>query len=135
MNPLLFTSITELASKVLDRWIPDKQKQAEAQLELQKELLAYDWKGIELEFADRANARALAEKEIASSSPVTAFLAAIVRPVWGIGAFALVTYSLTQNYAISPEINELIKVVIQFYFGGRVIEKIIPTVASALKKS
>ena len=129
MNPLLFTSITELASKVLDRWIPDKQKQAEAQLELQKELLAYDWKGIELEFADRANARALAEKEIASSSPV------IVRPVWGIGAFALVTYSLIQNYAISDEINELIKVVIQFYFGGRVIEKIIPTVASAFKKS
>jgi hypothetical protein len=96
--------------------------------------MEYDWKGVELEFSDRANARALAEKEIATSSPLTAFLAAAVRPIWGIGAFCLVTYSITQNYVIPAGINSLIETVIQFYFGGRVIEKVVPVVAAALRK-
>lgn len=134
MNPLLFSSVFELGSKLIDRLIPDKQKQAEAQLDLQKLIMEYDWKGVELEFSDRANARALAEKEIATSSPLTAFLAAAVRPIWGIGAFCLVTYSITHDYAIPSGINSLIETVIQFYFGGRVIEKVVPVVAAALRK-
>ena len=135
MSPLLFKSISDIALGLIDRFIPDNQKQAEAQLDLQKTLLEYNWKAIETEFSDLANARGLAEAEIAKSSPLTSFLAAAVRPVWGIGAFALVAYSFIYSKEIDSVMAGMIEIVIQFYFGGRVIEKIAPIIGSAFKKS
>ena len=101
---------------------------------LQTELLAYDWKATEAVYQDRADARSLASIEIARGNALSSFLAAIVRPVWGLGCFALVSYSVISNFEIGAALQSIIELVLVFYFGGRTIEKIAPLAASVIKK-
>jgi hypothetical protein len=107
---------------------------AKLQAELTLELMKQDWSRIEAEYADRNSARQLAAAEIAKGNAFTSLLAAIVRPLWGIGAFVLVSYSVIYGVAISSVLNDIIQTVLMFYFGGRVIEKVTPSIVNAFKK-
>lgn len=137
MLQLLLPLLSNLLPDVLRRVLPERISEAEqAQLaqQLQVELLKQDWQGIELEFKDRDSARGLAAQEIAKGNAWTSAAAAMVRPLWGIGCFVLVAYSVLASYEIKPVLQSIIETVLMFYFGGRVIEKIAPMVMSGLGK-
>lgn len=138
MIDLILPFLGKIVPDVLKRVLPaEKMSEAErANLEQQLtlELMKADWKQVEAEFADRASARDLAKADIAQGNAITSALAAFVRPLWGIGAFILVAYSVTTNSAITAPIQAIIETVLMFYFGGRVIEKIIPSITSTMKK-
>ena len=87
------------------------------------------------EFTDRADARNLATQEIAKGNAITCALAASVRPVWGLGAFIIVAYSVLTNYTISANLESIIEMVLMFYFGGRTIEKITPHAAQVMQNN
>ena len=81
---------------------------------------------------DLASARDLGKADIAAGNAFTGALAAIVRPLWGIGAFCLVAYYAISHVPIDTGLKDIIELVIQFYFGGRVIEKIAPHITNAI---
>lgn len=138
MPTILVSLLSSLLPDVIKRVLPpEKMSEAEAaklQAELTLELMKQDWSRIEAEFADRNSARQLAAAEIAKGNALTSFFAAVVRPLWGIGAFVLVTYSVIYGVAISSVLNDIIQTVLMFYFGGRVIEKVTPSIVNAFKK-
>lgn len=138
MPALLISLLSQILPDVIKRVLPaEKMSEAEAaqlQAELTNELAKQDWQKIEAEYADRNSARQLAAQDIARGNALTGFLAATVRPVWGFGAFALVTWSVVQQVAIAPELQDIIQTVLYFYFGGRTIEKVTPAIIGALKK-
>lgn len=113
---------------------PEKMTEAESaqvQLELTKAMMAQNWDEIEAEYKDRDSARNLAAQDIAKGNAFTGLMAATVRPIWGFGAFALVTYSVVTHIPIAPQLQDIIQTVLYFYFGGRTLEKITPHVAEA----
>lgn len=138
MIELILPFLGKVLPDVLKRVLPaEKMSEAErANLEQQLtlELMKADWKQVEAEFEDRKSARELAKEDIAKGNAFTSAAAAIVRPLWGIGAFVLVTYSVVTNSVITAPIQSIIETVLMFYFGGRVIEKIIPSITGAIKK-
>jgi len=138
MPTILITLLSSLIPDVIKRVLPpEKMSEADAaklQAELTLALMKQDWDRIEAEYADRNSARQLAAAEIAKGNALTSLLAAVVRPLWGIGAFVLVAYSVIYGVAISNVLNDIIQTVLMFYFGGRVIEKVTPTIVGALKK-
>ena len=135
---LLITPVAEIIKSVVTRILPAEKISEIDRLKLESEttaaIMAYDWQQIEAEYKDRSNARALAEVEIAKGNAFTGLLAAIVRPVWGLGAFTLVAYSLVSDKEISVALDSIIQTVLMFYFGGRTIEKIAPLVTSAMSR-
>jgi len=138
MPTILINLLSSLIPDVIKRVLPpEKMSETDAaklQAELALALMKQDWDKIEAEYADRNSARQLAAAEIAKGNALTSLLAAIVRPLWGIGAFVLVAYSVIYGVAISNVLNDIIQTVLMFYFGGRVIEKVTPTIVGALKK-
>lgn len=138
MLELILPFIGKVVPDILKRVLPaEKMSEAErANLEQQLtlELMKADWKQVEAEFADRASARDLAKADIAQGNAITSAMAALVRPLWGIGAFVLVAYSVATNAAISAPIQAIIETVLMFYFGGRTIEKITPVITRMMNK-
>lgn len=138
MSALLLGLLNSVLPNVLNRVLPaEKMSEADRanlQQQLTLELLKQNWQQVEAEYADRASARGLAEKDIAGGNAVTSFLAATVRPAWGFGALALVSYSVLTGGAIASAYSDIIQTVLFFYFGGRTIEKITPHVTEALSK-
>ena len=138
MMSLILPFLSGILPDVLKRILPaEKMSEADrANLEQQltMELMKADWKQVEAEFADRNSARELGRSDIAVGNALTGFLSATVRPLWGIGAFVLVAYSVALGYTISTPIQAIIETVLMFYFGGRIIEKITPVISQALKK-
>jgi hypothetical protein len=130
--PLLQTLIPSVINRVLPAEKMSEADRAKLALEVQKELLSQDWNRIEAEFADRASARTLAAADIAKGNAFTSMLAAFVRPAWGFGALAVVIYSVGWHYQISDALKEIIDTVLYFYFGGRVIEKVMPHASAAI---
>jgi len=138
MLSLILPFLTGVLPDILKRILPaekmSESERASIEQQLTLELMKADWKSVEAEFADRASARDLGKADIAVGNAFTGFLSATVRPLWGIGAFILVAYSVVAQYTISTPIQAIIETVLMFYFGGRVIEKIIPAITSAMKK-
>ena len=138
MMSLILPFLSGILPDVLKRILPaEKMNEADrANLEQQLtlELMKADWKQVEAEYADRNSARELGKADIAAGNALTGFLSATVRPLWGIGAFVLVAYSVVVGYAIAAPIQAIIETVLMFYFGGRVIEKITPSISSVFKK-
>ncbi len=95
-------------------------------------LAGQDWKEVEASYADMASARDLAKADIAKGNAFTGFLSAIVRPLWGIGAFVLVTHYAISHVPIDQGLQSIIQTVIWFYFGGRVVEKVTPHITAAI---
>lgn len=135
---LILPFLSGILPDVLKRILPaEKMSEADrANLEQQltMELLKADWKQVEAEYADRNSARELGKADIAAGNALTGFLSATVRPLWGIGAFILVAYSVVVGYAIASPIQAIIEAVLLYFFGGRVIEKITPTISGVFKK-
>jgi len=138
MIELILPLLGKLLPDVLRRILPAEKiseaEQAQIAQAMQVELLKQDWQGIEAEFKDRDSARGLAAQEIAKGNAWTSAAAAMVRPLWGVGCFVLVGYSVLYSYTITPVLQSIIETVLYFYFGGRVIEKIAPVVMMGLSK-
>lgn len=135
---ILATILPGLISDTVRRVLPAEKMSDVDRARLEQELtlavMAQDWRAVEAEFADRSNARMLAEKDVAGGNAFTTALSALVRPVWGFGALALVTYSVLTGFEIAGALDEIVQTVIWFYFGGRVVEKITPHITSAISR-
>jgi hypothetical protein len=132
--PKLMGLLPDVIRRVLPAEKISEAEQAQLAQALQLEIMAMDWKGIEAEFKDRDSARNLAAQEIAKGNAWTSAAAAMVRPLWGIGCFLLVAYSVLASYEITPVLRSIIETVLMFYFGGRVIEKVLPTIMAGVNK-
>lgn len=134
----IFTLLAGLLPDVIKRVLPaEKMSEADAaklQADMTLELLKQDWGKIEAEYEDRASARQLATADIAKGNAFTGILAAFVRPAWGFGALAMVGYSVIYGVTISSPLQEIIQTVLFFYFGGRTIEKVVPTITQGMKR-
>ena len=95
----------------------------------QETLLRMTIEAARVDEADVASARGLAAQEIARGNAWTSAAAAWVRPVAGFGAIALVGHSHLAGIPMDVTTAGLVGTVFQFYFGGRVVEKIMPHVA------
>lgn len=144
--PLIVGPVASLLDTVLTRILPgvkmseeDKTKLAN---EMQLAVMKQDWSGIEKEFQDRADARALATKDVERGNAFTNILAATVRPAYGFWGLAILTLLVIgkQIHVIEPDaatmalVQDVVKTVISFYFGGRVVEKVTSTITDALKR-
>lgn len=138
MPALIFGLLNSILPGVINRVLPpekmSEEDSAKLQQELALELMKQDWQGIEAEYADRSNARNLAAQDIAGGNNITRFLSATVRPAWGFGALVLVSYSVITHSAIESTYADIIQTVLFFYFGGRTLEKVTPTIVGAFKK-
>ena len=132
--PFLSNIIPDVLKRVLPAEKMSDAERANLEQQLTLELMKADWKQVEAEFADRASARELGKADIAVGNAWTGIAAAVVRPLWGIGAFVLVAYSVIAQYTIAAPVQAIIESVLMFYFGGRLIEKITPTITAAFKK-
>lgn len=133
LGNLLPGLVSDVSKRVLPPEKMSEEERAKLSTELTLEMMKQDWSVVEAEFKDRADARSLAAQEIAKGNAFTAFLAATVRPVWGYGALAAVTYSVLTKTPIDPSLKDIIQTVLQFFFGGRVIEKVTPAVVTAVR--
>ena len=78
---------------------------------------------------DIADARGLAAKEIAKSNPAAASFSSLIRPLAGFTAIVSVAYSVGVHQDLTPAVSGIVGTIIEFYFGGRVIEKVMPHVS------
>jgi hypothetical protein len=138
MGALILSMLNNILPNVLNRVLPAEKMseadRAKIQQDLTLELLKQNWQEVEAQYADRADARALAKSDIAGGNAFTSILAATVRPAWGFGALALVSYSVIHGSDIQSTYADIIQTVLFFYFGGRTIEKVTPAIISAIKK-
>lgn len=134
--PLLVGPVASLLDTVLKRVLPgvkmDEADKVKLAQELQLETMKLDWSGVEKEFQDRSDARALAQKDVEHGNAFTAVLAATVRPVWGYASLVVVAYPYLAGalglpgVVIDDNTRSVVQTVIMFYFGGRTIEKVLP---------
>ncbi len=137
------SSVADLVNGIIKRVLPEKMSEAEAaklQNDVTMELLKADWAGVEKEFNDRADARALAKADVEKGNWFTNILAATVRPVFAYvsmvaffvpmavrmtTAFMHHTFTDAQLASISmnPIEQNIVLSIIYFYFGGRTVEK------------
>lgn len=137
MLNLILPFLTGVLPDILKRVLPEKISEAEKatiQQNLTLELAKMDLQSVEAEYADRNSARLLAAADIAKGNAFTGALAAIVRPLWGIGTFVIVAYSVGSGYEIKAPLQAIIETLLMFYFGGRVIEKVSPHITGAINK-
>lgn len=138
MPGILLSILSSIIPDVVKRVMPaEKMSEADAaqlQAALTMELMKQDWAKVEAEYQDRASARQLAAQDIAKGNAFTGILAAFVRPAWGFGALAVVGYSVVSSAPIGAPLQEIIQTVLWFYFGGRTVEKIAPTVMQRLNR-
>ena len=128
---LLVGPLLEITKSVISKVLPPDKLAESDRLQLEQEfqlaIMAQDWRAVEAEMADRASARTLAASDIAKGNALSSFLAAVVRPTWGLGALVLVAYSIVSDVPIQPVFESIVQTVLMFYFGGRTLEKVLPT--------
>ncbi len=130
--PFLSNVLPDVLKRVLPAEKMSEAESAKVQADITLELMKQDWAQVEAAYADRKDARALAAQDIANGNALTTFLAATVRPLWGLGAFVLVGWCTWKQLPIPGALENIIEMVLGFYFGGRVVEKIMPTVAGMI---
>lgn len=81
---------------------------------------------------DRAGAREAEGVELAKGYAWTAALSALVRPLWGVGCFALIAYYGATGQAIDPTLSGIVDTVLLYFFGSRLAEKLAPTIAGVI---
>jgi len=135
---MLIGPVANLIDSAIKRWGPaekmsEKDKAELAQI-MQLEILKQDWSSVEKEYQDRADARALAAKDVEKGNAFTGILAATVRPIWGFASLVVVAYPYAAapmglpSVTIDESTKSIIQTVIMFYFGGRTIEKVLPLI-------
>ena len=136
MPTLLLNMLSGILPDVIKRVLPAEKiseaDQAQLAQALQLELMKQDWQQIEAEYKDRDSARGLAAQEIAKGNAFTSALAALVRPVAGFGCIYLVGHAHFAAMPLDANTAGIVQTVFQFYFGGRVIEKVLPMMAAGV---
>lgn len=132
LMPLLSNLIPDVIKRVLPGEKISEADQAKLAQEMQLAVMNQDWQQIEAAYKDRQDARALAAQEIAKGNALTTFLAATVRPLWGLGALVLVGWSTYKQLPIPAPLENIIEMVLAFYFGGRLVEKVAPAIVNSL---
>ncbi len=142
MFELLINPVSDLLTEVFKRVLPpekmSEKERAEAETQLRLALMQADWTKVEKEFEDRMSARLLAEKELEKGNAFTNMLAAVHRPLWSLTCLLLFAWIVLgpqfglPPLALPPLVETVYITVIQFYFGGRTLEKIVSMAAPVL---
>jgi hypothetical protein len=135
INPIVET-VTSIIKSVLPAEKMSEKERADIEAKTRDKLLKADWKYLEVEMKDRANARALAMKDAEKGNVYTTLLAAIHRPLWSIITLILFAWTIIAPSLGFPEVilqevhKSIMQSIIVFYFGGRSVEKIFNTLAA-----
>lgn len=132
--PLVAGPLVNIVGDIVKRILPaekmSEEDRAKLEQELQLAIMKQDWTNVEKEFADRADARALAKADVEKGNWFSNILAATVRPVWGYASLIVVIYPYVAGalglpaVALDEATKSIVQLVICFYFGGRSVERI-----------
>jgi len=113
--------------KILDKFFPDPEQKAKAQLELLKMQQEGDFKQIEADIVEQQELTKRAQSDMLSDS----WLSKNIRPMTliailtGYFMFALMSaYGMDANTAYVELLGQWGMLIMSFYFGGRTLEKI-----------
>jgi len=133
LNPL--SAILGLGGKIIDKLFPDAEEADKRKLELFRLVQNGELETLKADLDDIASARNLAAQDIAGGNNFTRFLSATVRPVAGYLAIACVVYSVARGVDLTPMVKDVVETVFEFYFGGRVLEKVMPHLSAAISNA
>lgn len=137
------SSVSDLLNGVIKRILPEKMSDADKanlQQQLTLELMKADWAGIEKEYQDRADARALAKADVDKGNWFTNVLSATVRPIFAyvamVAFFVPMAVRMTTAFlhhaftdaqlaaiSLNPIEQQIVLSIVYFYYGGRTVEK------------
>lgn len=129
-NPI--SDVLNFGGKLIDKLFPDASEAEKNKLALLQMAQNGELEVLKSTVDDIASARGLAAQEIAGGNNITRFLSATVRPVAGYMAIVAVVYAVVIGKDLSPMVKDVVETVFEFYFGGRVIEKVMPHLSEAV---
>ncbi len=135
ISPIIDT-VTSIIKSVLPAEKMPEGERLKLESDIKDKLIKADWKRLDVEMEDRANARALAIKDADKGNVYTTLLAAIHRPLWSIVTLVLFSWTVIAPSLGFPEVilqdvhKSIMQSIIVFYFGGRSVEKIFKTLAT-----
>lgn len=129
-NPI--SDLLNLGGKIIDKIFPNADEAAKNKLALLQMAQSGELDELKVVVDDIASARTLAGQDIAGGNNFTRFLSATVRPVAGYLAIAAVAYAVVTGKDLAPLVKDTVETVFEFYFGGRVLEKIVPHLSAAV---
>ena len=120
-------TVLNVGMKILDKFFPDPEQKAKAQLELLKMQQEGDFKQIEADIVEQQELTKRAQADMLSDS----WLSKNIRPMTliailaGYFIFALMSaYGMDANKAYVELLGQWGMLIMSFYFGGRTLEKI-----------
>jgi hypothetical protein len=120
-------AILNVGMKIVDKFFPDPEQKARAQLELMKMQQEGDFKKIEADIVEQQELTKRQEADMMSDS----WLSKNIRPMTliailaGYFIFALMSaYGMDANTAYVELLGQWGMLIMSFYFGGRTLEKI-----------
>jgi hypothetical protein len=120
-------TVLNVGMKILDKFFPDPEQKAKAQLELLKMQQEGDFKQIEADIVEQQELTKRAQSDMLSDS----WLSKNIRPMTliailtGYFMFALMSaYGMDANTAYVELLGQWGMLIMSFYFGGRTLEKI-----------
>ena len=120
-------TVLNVGMKILDKFFPDPEQKAKAQLELLKMQQEGDFKKIEADIVEQQELTKRAQADMLSDS----WLSKNIRPMTliailtGYFMFALMSaYGMDANTAYVELLGQWGMLIMSFYFGGRTLEKI-----------
>ena len=120
-------TVLNVGMKILDKFFPDPEQKAKAQLELLKMQQEGDFKKIEADIIEQQELTKRQEADMMSDS----WLSKNIRPMTliailtGYFMFALMSaYGMDANTAYVELLGQWGMLIMSFYFGGRTLEKI-----------
>jgi hypothetical protein len=124
---LPITAILDVGMRLVDKFFPNPEDKAKAQLELLKMQQAGDFKKIEADIAEQEELTKRLQYDMASDS----WLSKNIRPMTliaillGYFVFAMMSaYGLDAHQAYVELLGQWGMLIMSFYFGGRTLEKI-----------
>jgi len=125
MFPL--TAILGIGEKLIDKFFPDPEQKAKAQLELLKMQQEGDFKKIEADIVEQQELTKRQQADMASDS----WLSKNIRPMTliailtGYFVFAMMSaFGMNAHQAYVELLGQWGMLIMSFYFGGRTLEKI-----------
>ena len=120
-------TVLNVGMKILDKFFPDPEQKAKAQLELLKMQQEGDFKQIEADIVEQQELTKRAQADMLSDS----WLSKNIRPMTllaillGYFIFAMMSaYGMDANTAYVELLGQWGMLIMSFYFGGRTLEKI-----------
>lgn len=120
-------TVLNVGMKLVDKFFPDPEAKAKAQLELLQMQQAGEFKNIEADIAEQQELTKRAQADMSSDS----WLSKNIRPmtlIFILGAYFLFAMMSAYGKDANPKYVELLgqwgMLIMSFYFGGRTLEKI-----------